>query len=102
MPNKPAEAGTRTVQLENIQTLRTIDATKALLEEQLDAASDITLDCSRIDEADLSFIQVVLSARKSAEWLGAGLRLVGVPAEVRAVVERCGAAEDPFWNGETP
>lgn len=94
--------GASIVPLENIQTLRTIDATKALLEECLRPSGAVVLHCAQIEEADLSFVQLLLSARKTAERLGATLRLAGVPAALRDVLERCGVADDPFWTGEAP
>lgn len=102
MPNQPATQGADTVLLENIQTLRTIDAAKAVLEQRLSPASDVIVDCSRIEEADIACVQLLLSARKTAERLGATLRLAGVPPVLRDLLDRCGTPDDPFWNGEAP
>lgn len=104
MPNDPASEGADTLLLENIQTLRTIDATRTALEERLHPAGDVVLDCSRIEEADLSFVQVLVAARKTADRLGARVRLADPSPVLRELLDRCGAmgaaVKDPFWNGE--
>ena len=49
------------------QTVREAEQVAATLREALTATSEIVIDCSRIEEVDLSFIQLVLAARKSAD-----------------------------------
>ena len=57
------------------QTIRTIDTAAERLREHLAAHAEVTLDCSAVDEVDLTFVQMLLAARKSAAAHGRTLRL---------------------------
>lgn len=104
MPNDILAEYSATVTLEPTQTLQTIDATKDLLTGHLRTGSTLSIDCSRVDEVDLSIVQLLLSARNTAEQRGGTLRLTAVPPALRSVLQRAGlsGANDPFWNGATP
>ena len=58
------------------QTLRQAEETLEKLRGALAQASEVLLDCSRLDEVDLSFIQLVLAARRSADRDGKILGLI--------------------------
>ena len=55
-----------TISLDGVRTVRTAEQSHSLLLEAFRNASSITADCSNITEADLSLVQLLLSARKSA------------------------------------
>ncbi len=67
--------GAEAVDLSGPRTLRNAEETRSLLMEALQRPSPIGLDCSAVAEADLSFVQLLLSARKSAEAAGKTLTL---------------------------
>jgi anti-anti-sigma regulatory factor len=88
-------------------TVSTADATKATLMRALDGESFV-IDCSGATEIDLSFVQLVIAARRAAELRGKTIRLAA-PASgtLRDVLERTGlldAATGPvtpeaaFWT----
>jgi hypothetical protein len=62
--------GAEAVDLGGPRTLRNAEETRSLLLEALQGASPIRLDCSLVAEADLSFLQLLLSARKSGQAAG--------------------------------
>jgi anti-anti-sigma regulatory factor len=94
-----------TIDLGGARTIRTAGQSHSLLLEALHAASSITVDCSGVTEADLSFVQLLLSARKSAAEFGKVLTLAH-PAHgaLRDILMRGGflkadspAGERGFW-----
>jgi ABC-type transporter Mla MlaB component len=95
------------VVLEGAVTLRTIDSTHAALREALAKHAKIEIDCATATEIDLSAIQLLLAARKSAEAAGKSLAL-SAPADgaLRDALSRGGflpnspdstATTDSFW-----
>lgn len=95
---------TGTLVLGPVQTLRTIEETREILSRHLTGAGNIHIDCSQVEESDISIVQVLLSARATAERQGVPLRLTAPPPPLVAVLDRAGvplAAIDPAWNGET-
>lgn len=90
----------RRLQLEPVQTLRTIDAAATALRDLLGQHSHVEIDCSAVSEADLTLVQLLLSARKTAEHDGKRLTLAA-PASgaLLDALARAGvlAAADPFW-----
>jgi hypothetical protein len=82
-----------TVDLDGSRTIRNAEDTRDLLMEALKRPSPIRLNCSAVDEADLSFLQLLLSARKSAEAAGKALTLShSASASFLAAVSRAGFA----------
>ena len=63
-----------------VQTVRQAEETLGKLRDALSQANEILLDCSHLDEVDLSFIQLVLAARRSADRDGKILGLMA-PAQ---------------------
>jgi hypothetical protein len=96
-------------------TIRTADVVRSRLQEALTASGDgedvdavIDLDCFGAEEVDQTFLQLVISARKSAAVLGRTLRMATPANDVlRAALFRCGLLgqpgetawpEDEFWT----
>lgn len=88
--------------------LKDASALRAGLMQALDAEDTVELDLAAVQEADLSFLQLILALRISAAEAGKSLRLRSrAPAPVAALLERAGflAAPSPqdldFWfHGE--
>src|SRR5579884_1049528 len=63
-------------------TIRGIEQIHGLLQDALAESACVEIDCRGASEIDLSFIQLVLAARKSAEATGKTIILVEPPAEI--------------------
>ncbi|MEA1672029.1 STAS domain-containing protein [Nitrospirillum sp. BR 11163] len=63
------------IALEGSHTLRNAEETHAVLMSAMKAHPVLEIDCGTLDEVDLSFIQLLLAARKSAKSAGRILRL---------------------------
>ncbi len=97
------------VPLEGAFTVRNIEMVRQRLIEALGGYRRVVIDCAGITEADLSFIQVILSARRSAAAAGIHLSLAQPVDDVlldalrRAGVVGFGAGEpledQVFWLG---
>ncbi len=79
MQEAPSSA---TLDLSGPRTIRYADQTRSLLSEALCAHSAIGLDCSAVTEADLSFVQLLISGRMSAEASGKTVTLVHPPSGI--------------------
>jgi anti-anti-sigma regulatory factor len=66
---------TLVVRLSGSYTIQNVEQTLALLRDTLASDSSIQLDCSAIDAVDITFIQVIIAARKSAQQKGGDLAL---------------------------
>jgi anti-anti-sigma regulatory factor len=61
---------------------------------------DVEIDCSAAIEADLSFIQLIVSARLAAARRGVALRLkASADGPVAAALRMGGLDNDGFWAG---
>lgn len=89
-------------------TMREIEGVRSTIIEAFQIQRELELDVSQIANADLSFLQVVESARKLASAQGKGLRLTA-PATpfIAALLDRAGFLADgnsdirEFWlNGD--
>jgi hypothetical protein len=88
------------VDLDGSRTIRNAEDTRSLLMEALKRPSPIRLNCSAVDEADLSFLQLLFSARKSAEDAGKTLTLSHpASAPFLAAASRAGFATAPCAFG---
>lgn len=96
----------QTLEISGPLTVRRAQELGELIRTSLAAPSSLTLDLSQAEDADLSFVQIVESARLSASRAGGHLRL-NAPATGRllSVLER-GGFLDPafpertaFWTG---
>ncbi len=93
--------------LDGSLTLRTVEATREKLLEMLERHQALEIDCSAATEIDLSFIQLLLSARVSAQSAGKTIALAQpAPDALRDALQRGGflgavpgqgAADEAFW-----
>lgn len=100
-------ADPRVVLIDGALTIRNAEDVHAKLLKMLSGAGDLVIDVSDADEVDVSFVQLVLAARRSAREQGRALSLAAPAAgPLREVLVRGGfAASDPaFWGhgGDTP
>ncbi len=99
-----SSGGTRLV-LDGVCTLRTSDRTHAAL-LQITAQFETEIDCSGVEEVDLSFVQLLLAARAGALQAGRRLTLVHpLPGVILDALERGGflgeqADDKGFWTHE--
>lgn len=70
--------------------LRTIRALHEAVSAALAASADVEIDCSACERIDVSFVQLMASASKTAERTGARLRLTHIPDAGRAAFARAG------------
>jgi len=84
--------------------LRSITDPHAALVQAFSAGSDVILDLSEVEEADLSFVQLIISAQRTAVEKGLSLTLSApAPEPVMQILERGGflvSAQDAsrdFW-----
>lgn len=91
-------------------TIRTVDQLQNAILEALQSQSVVTVDASEVEEADLSFVQLMEAARRHAGADGKDIRLAQpANAHVRALLSRAGLLSDAspedldFWfHGEIP
>ncbi|MCJ2127071.1 STAS domain-containing protein [Methylobacterium sp. J-077] len=84
-------------------TLRTAQALRADLLAALDGASGLALDCAAIETVDVTFVQLVVAAAKSAASRGTNLDLINRPDAVTAAFRRAGIApQPPFEAASVP
>jgi len=94
------------VVLNGVLTVRTIATAKETLLRALTQQPAVQVDCTAVESADLSLVQLLLSARLSARQAGKPFVLCA-PAEgaLRAALEQGGflppGSADPFWAGES-
>ena len=83
-------------------TVRTIAAVRSRLMEFLASPGPIRVDATAADSIDLSFIQLLLAARHSAQAAGRQFQLAS-PASgaLRIALDQGGFAPGPFWRGDT-
>ncbi|MGO9483709.1 MAG: STAS domain-containing protein [Rhodomicrobium sp.] len=99
------ESSDRTIDFGGSRTVRTVEQSHSLLLEALHSSSSIRVDCSPTREADLSLIQLLLAARKTAASFGKRLTLAHpVQGALHDVLVRGGflkadspAEERAFW-----
>jgi ABC-type transporter Mla MlaB component len=99
----------RVIEMPSSVTVRSVAALRATFVEAFDTPGDVDLDCAAITEVDLSFVQLLESARRHCADAGRALRLTQ-PAQgaVAALLERAGFATDPdpasldFWFHGAP
>jgi ABC-type transporter Mla MlaB component len=96
-----------TIDLDGSQTVRFIQTTYERLSAALAQHQVVDIRCDGIAEFDLSFIQLLLAAKRSAHESGKALRLTSpATGKLRLALDRAGfltgAAEEPnqstaFW-----
>jgi len=95
---------TQITRLSGVGIIRNIIQYHDVLCEVLSAGADVVLDLEGLEEADLAFIQLIISARRSAQARGLSLTLSGsAPEPILQILERGGfigpAPDDrrQFW-----
>lgn len=87
---------TTTFHLEGPQTVRTIEITCDRLREELAHHDAVAIRCGTIAEVDLSFVQLLLAAKRSADRAGKSLTLATPVAEgLRAALDQAGVLAGP-------
>jgi anti-anti-sigma regulatory factor len=90
-------------------TIRTIETSQAKLSEALAQSAAVEIDCGAASEMDLSFVQLLLAARKAAIKSGKSFSLLnpatGVLREVLArggllPVDGAAGGDATFWRNE--
>lgn len=97
---KPAS---QTVTLSGEQSVRTIAEAHTALRKALTEADTIMLDASGVDDADLTFVQLIESTRLTAASLGKRVCLkTPFPPALNEQLERGGflAAPVSFWKNQ--
>ncbi|HLO75337.1 MAG TPA: STAS domain-containing protein [Magnetospirillum sp.] len=101
------ESHTITVAFHGPMTLRGIDSARSRMFAAVALNDRVEIDCSKVEEADVGFVQMLLAARLGASQLGKTVRLTGpATGALRATLERAGFISpdvgklDPFWAGE--
>ena len=100
----------RVIEVPNSVTVRSIAEFKDLLSPAFEAGDEIVLDLGALRELDLSFIQLVQSARQGVAGETRSIRLAQPANEaVTALLGRAGFLTDPqpadveFWfHGDLP
>lgn len=100
-------ADPRAARFNGALTIRNAEDVHAKFLEFLSQPGDLVLDVAGADEIDVSFIQLLLAARRSAREQGRALSLAApATGPLREALVRGGfAASDPaFWGqgGDTP
>lgn len=72
-------SGPVTIRLEPSQDLRNADVLREQLLRALYAQESIQIDADNVEDIDISTIQVLISAKKTAEKMGRPLVLTGAP-----------------------
>ena len=97
---EPRSAADR-IELIGAITIREIEATRGDLLAKLQTKTPLEIDLSGITETDISLIQLMLAAEKSAANLGVAIRLAQpYPEAVQQVLARSGldAAGATIWT----
>ncbi len=93
--------------LEGSVTVRNIDGLHANLVAALTQPGGVLVDCTALEETDLSLIQLLLAARRTAQQSGRSFVLAGAgggtlhAALLQGGFMAAGDA-DPFWGGIVP
>jgi anti-anti-sigma regulatory factor len=81
----------QSARLSGAGTIKNVTQHRDVLCEALSAGVDVVLDLEDLEETDLAFIQLIISARRSAQARGLSLTLSGpAPAPVLQTLERGG------------
>jgi ABC-type transporter Mla MlaB component len=87
-----------TIVIADEQTVRNAEDLRQRLLDAITPNTSIDIDVSGITDADLSFVQLLLSARHHADAIGAHLQLTAsAPQKVLDVLDLAGFAKAPFW-----
>jgi anti-anti-sigma regulatory factor len=68
------------LRFEGAVTIQAVADAKARLSEALAAGGDLSVDCSAVDDVDVTFLQVLIATHRSAALRGFGFRLDPPPS----------------------
>jgi anti-anti-sigma regulatory factor len=89
------------VKFSGSQTIREAESASQVLRQALNDNPDIVLDCEDIEEADLTFLQIVIAGRRSAQRAGRGFSLAATArGPLLAALDRAGIRPEGdhlFW-----
>jgi len=89
------------VKFSGSQTIRESEDATQILRQALNDYSALILDCEEIEEADLTFLQVVIAGRRSAQRDGKSFTLTATArGPLLAALDRAGIrpeGEHLFW-----
>ncbi|MGH7035184.1 MAG: STAS domain-containing protein [Stellaceae bacterium] len=98
----------RVLRFDGSLTLPRAETIRSILAGALDEGGGVAIDCEGATEVDVSFIQLLLAARRSAAHRGASLALAAPAAgALRTALERGGfltaaskggASDSDFWG----
>lgn len=97
-----AQPDTVRLTLERSVTVRNIDGLHANLLAALSQQVGIVVDCDALQETDLSLVQLLLAAMRSARQAGRSFSLAGPASGALQVALQQGGFvvdHDPFWQG---
>jgi anti-anti-sigma regulatory factor len=103
------EETSKVLAFQGAMTIQGVGAARMRMLAALGESRVVAVDCSAVEEADISFIQMLLAARKDALLGGKTIRLVPPAAgPLREALARGGfldpgdaAINRQFWTGET-
>lgn len=111
VPKNPHEL-TKRVALQGSLGLRDAKRVRELLSGVVSAFNEVELDVSDVNDIDISVIQLIVAARRSAEQFGRKLTLVTKPnSRFAAMLVKAGflgsegapqPVEGEFWTGKPP
>jgi anti-anti-sigma regulatory factor len=100
------------VRLQGSLTLRDAKQLQGLLQDAISASREVEVDVREVSGVDVSIIQLIASARKSAEQRGRNLTLVtGSGGAFQATLAKtgflgddgaCRNTDEAFWAGSRP
>jgi len=102
-----SDSGASVIKLGPNQTINACQESHQALLGAVRGGRDLVVDCSAVTDADLSLVQLLIAARRSARACGVSVRVASPtnPALVRVLTsagiiapDRSGA--DGFWSGE--
>lgn len=86
-PSTKAERG---IHLPPANDIRTCGQLKDRLAECLSSKCPLIIDADAFQSGDITFVQTLISAEKTAEKLGVHMEITNAPPAFAALLERCG------------
>jgi anti-anti-sigma regulatory factor len=104
---EPMSADTGHIDFAGPQTIREAEQSRSMLIAALHGSQTVVIDCSSVTDVDLSFVQILLSAQKTASIAGKTIDFSSpLSNTLRDVLRRAGLlcssdgaplADDAFW-----
>ena len=71
-------------------TIRTIRSLRGEMIAAFQHADTLALDCAQVEQVDVTFVQLTVSAAKTSRRQASKLRLINMPQAVEAAFQRAG------------